>query len=272
MKKKIISSLLLSGMVLFGISQHTTVFAAPVSTTTEGKVKFIPNDGGSGENPGPIELIKPGTNDQIITMADGQGKGMNGGIRIAFVPNIDFGEAQVSVMEKSYPAKMIKYKFNEGADQSEKFIPPFIQVIDERGSDKGFKVEVAATQFTTGTEEAGHTLLGTKIQVKGSKLTNQSSDKTGGPAVDTLLTAIQNDKSISTDAQVLMTTKEGAGVGPATNNAASSLVFDSEYAKDKVYGATDVTQSLKLVVPQGDQPQADKTYTSTITWTLTDTK
>ncbi|MGX7013473.1 WxL domain-containing protein [Vagococcus silagei] len=270
MKKTVMSSLLLSGLVLIGVA--TTVDAADIVVPTEGKVNFVPNTDPPVIKDG-ATLIKPGTNNQVIELEGSEGKSTTGGLRIGFVPNITFKDAKVSVMHQEYSAQVIKYKYKDTAEN--KFIAPFVQVIDERGGDKGFKLLVKATKFKTGSDATEHILDNTRIKMYKKTLTNQTSDKgAGGPLATALLSGLNDGETFEEADKTLLTTKPGEGVGSATNNAASSLVFDESYVANttdtKYPTATSTTEGLKLVVPQGDQPRVNQTYTSTITWTLAD--
>lgn len=279
MKKTVATVALLTiggATILAGQSAQATEVG---STTTNGTVLFTENDGVDG-------LIKPGTENTTIKLEEGAST--KGSLRLTNVPHFRFGSVKVSAQAQNYPSLLTSYQTTttdadgvvtpSGTDVK---IPQFVQVADERGKNGIFKVTATATNFTeqgVAEEDTADVLENTRIQFYSQKLTNNVLDKTSGSDITTILSGIQN-KSLTTTAMaelnstpltVLSTTTKGA------NASISSVVFDGSYDKDKDYSTIkdDVenkeNDQVKLHVPTGESPKSNVTYSSTITWSLTD--
>ncbi|MBO0477331.1 WxL domain-containing protein [Vagococcus sp. DIV0080] len=276
--KKIVTFLSLS---LMGLAINQTITsAAPVEGKTDGKIKFTEGD---GPIDGPIELIKPGTEKELITIDKSMGNRTAGGLRLSFVPNFNFGQGEISVTDQVYYAKTIPYKLSDPASsQTEQYMPPFLQVINESGDDHQFSVYVWATTFKSST----HELIDSRIKLANLSGRNTMLDKgdkgtsnEGYGNIDAVAAnylSVPNLSSLPDKALTIPTKQSDATIvfssanGEKTRGSASSIVFGKDYSPKKVYGKDDVMESVSLHVPATDKPKkAD--YVSTITWELEDT-
>ncbi len=276
--KKIVTFLSLSLMAL-AINQNQTL-AAPIKGDTDGKIKFTE---GEGPIDGPIQLIKPGTEKEMITIDKSMGNRTSGGLRFSFVPNLNFGEGELSVTDQVYYAKTIPYKLSDPtSSQDEQYMPPFLQVINESGEDHQFSVYVWATTFKSST----HELVDSRIKLADFSGRNTMLDKgdkgtanEGYGNVDAVAASYLNVPDLSSlpDKALTIPTKQSDATfvfssanGEKTRGTASSIVFGKDYSPKKSYPKEGVMESVSLHVPATDKPKkAD--YVSTITWELEDT-
>lgn len=271
-------SLLLSTVVL-AEDEVPEVPAANASAVTKGSVTF--KKGGSEINEdGTIELIKPGTREEFITMKTGMGTKTTGDLRFEFVPNIKFGDVKISSSSKKYPALPLEYTVKPAEDAEEtteavtNFIPPFIQVTDESGKEKTFKVTAKATLFekvdleNPDAEVNTSDLQNTRIKFLSGKLSNNilnTAEALDADATSILGGLVEGGVTLNaTSDSEILTSKDGT----KTNATASSIVLDSEYLSTQAYTAADKMTKILLDVPAGERPTADTTYESTITWNL----
>lgn len=242
----------------------TAASAATTSTgTTQGDVTF------TEKTPDFLDMVKPGTYDTLIDGVDGN-NGSPATLQINWVPNLHFGDVTKKVTDQSVPVQIGKYKERAGSTNIN--IPQFVQVQDSRGTNGSFKLTAKATLFTDGSD----TLTNTRVQFYGYKLTNTLKDKVAADADATSLLEGIPTSSIATGAMaeldptndlLIMQTN---GTESATGSI-SSLVFDDTYTSSKDYSAATHNDKVKLFVPAGEG-QVGNQYTSTITWTLSDTK
>lgn len=269
--------LILSLSLLTTTSMNTLASAA----TTKGEINFTEGD---GEITGPIKLIKPGTEKELITIEETQGNRTKGGLRFSFVPNFNFGEAKISVTDQIYYAKTIPYKLSAaGSSQVEQYMPPFLQVVNESGVDHQFAVYVWATPFKSSTN---HELMDSRIKLSDFAARNTYLDKgnkgtanEGYGNVDAVSAGYLTVPNLSSlpDKALTVPTKKSDSIlvfssanGESTRGNASSIVFNENYDPKKVFSKEEVMESVMLYVPASDKPKK-MDYVSTITWELEDT-
>lgn len=276
--KRIVTFLSLS---LLGMAiNQSTASAAKVEGQTDGKIEFTE---GKGPVDGDIELIKPGTEKELITIDKSLGNRTSGGLRFSFVPNLNFGQGEISVTDQVYNAKPIPYKLSDpGSSQTEQYLPPFLQVVNESGEDHQFAIYVWATTF----KSAGHELVDSRIKLADLSGRNTMLDKgdkgtanEGYGNVDAVGAGYLKVPDLSSlpDKALTVPTKQSDAAlvfssvnGEKTRGSASSIVFGKDYSPKKAYGKDDEMTSVSLHVPATDKPKkAD--YISTITWELEDT-
>ena len=251
------------------------------ATTTDGKINFTE---GEGETSGPIKVIKPGTEKEMITISESYGNRTSGGLRFSFVPSFNFGEAEISVTDQVYYAKTIPYVLsNPSSSQKEQYIPPFLQVINESGENHQFAVYAWASSFK-GT--SGHELVDSRIKLSNFSGRNTILDKgsKGNPneglgnvdAVGSGYLKVPNLASMA-DKSVTIPTKQSdasfifaSNDGDKTRGSASSVVFAENYDPKNMYGKEEIMESIALHVPATDKPKKEL-YHSTIAWELEDT-
>lgn len=165
------------------------------------------------------------------------------------------------IVEKETDAQRLAYKD----------LPNFIQVTDNRGNKKaGWKLEVARTQFTDGTDElAGATISLNNAFIKGP-------DGVSEPTYST--EEVEIPLASDGGSAVVMEAVPGAGIGSWSLSfgdvGESAIVAGTEdEATPVTYGQLALVNEkpksgVKLVVPASAQAQTDVVYKSAITWTL----
>ncbi|HCM89361.1 MULTISPECIES: WxL domain-containing protein [Vagococcus] len=239
----------------------TSVHAA----TTKSKVNFTEGTGPEGDA---LTLIKPGTKDKFITMDSESGSKSNGGIRFSFIPSLDFGTAKISVTDQNYFAKPVSYTTKD--DATKKYIAPFVQVINESGTNKKYKVTVSASLFKSAT--SNHELLNSKIKLSNMSARNNSLDSDDGnvDAVEQGLISIPEGAALEIPTSGGPVEVFSSADGDKTLGNASSVVFEKDYAPNKAIASTSEMKSVVLTVPASDTPKKEA-YSSTITWNLENT-
>lgn len=198
MKKAAIATSALLAVTLFS-TLAPAAHAADITKGTTGDVNFVANPAtGAGE----LKLIS--------------------------APSVDFGDQEISGSTKTYEQTSFGAK-PEDAN---------IQVDDNRGSNVGWNLTVANTQFATATGTA----------LDGAKLTLSSG-----------------------------TIKNSNGTGSVANPAATMLLDGSakavpavDAAKDKGMGLNTLPVTKATLEVPGATSKLNEKYTSTITWTLKD--
>ncbi|HCM89362.1 MULTISPECIES: WxL domain-containing protein [Vagococcus] len=262
----------------------TKTFAA--SGETNGKVEFEkPKDPNIN---GPFNIIKPGTYNQWITIPKSEGSiTVDGEFGFSFVPNLNFGKVRISTKDERHNLNQpIKYQdYTEGKDfdaedgRKIKYLPPFLQVINLRGTKEAYQVSVTASKFASAEAGVGE-LTNTRIELKDFSLRNNLLDKTtesdANSIFNTPVGEVDNQGYVSLipDQKVsLMNTKEGKGSD--SDGSSSSLVFAENYKNDKAYdqffntdSEASAYESIRLFVPSSDMPQPKKEYSATLKWEL----
>lgn len=285
--------LLTIGLSLFTVSALTLETSAE-KIETNGTVNFKEPEKPDPNKP--FSLVKPGTYDEWITVPNSSGSISTDPLfGFAFVPNLEFGMVEVQTNNQyknvisTIPYQSYDIDKKNGFDPNDqtraiKYLPPFLQIVNLRGTDEEYRVSVVASKFKS--KEAGapvHELENTRIEIKDFSTRNNQLDS-GTPntdAISILQTPIgsstTNDGYISllpNDSTELMWTKKGSG--KATDGSASSLVFAKEYSPDKVYpkelnvkdDASTSFDSVRLYIPSKDVPKANKRYEATLVWNL----
>lgn len=161
----------------------------------------------------------------------------NGPLSLDYVSSIHFGENKISMFEETYESTTLK---------------PFIQVTDRRAVSDGWRVTVEASPFTQENDkgEVEHILTGVKINLNA-----------GSPiAADT-----QNTYAHPTVPDSIVIEADGATtniVAAAGKDEARDTWLIHWLAEE---GET-INNKVTLTVPGGKAEEG--TYTSTLTWTL----
>ncbi|MEI5995562.1 WxL domain-containing protein [Candidatus Enterococcus mansonii] len=224
----------------------TQAFAADPTTDTNATVSFKADDLGDGSSTDPTDPEGGG-----IVPGPGEGSSTTGPLRFDFVPNFSFGEQKISGGDKSYHPLMVStFKVVDGVQTTDKkYVPHYVQVTDNRGTNEGWSVTASRTDFKTpdeGDEILGATLTLTNGVVKGNK-----------DADLTLIPAIPQSVEISNTPSNVMTAAKDKGMGSWVTS------FGSEAGTE----ATDVNPNVTLAVAAKSKKYA-KAYSSTITWTI----
>ncbi|MBP1040082.1 WxL domain-containing protein [Vagococcus sp. BWB3-3] len=248
-KRLLLAGLSICAATVLGVTQAD-------ATSTEGVINFKTSTDQTGE------LIKPDTEDEVITSEDGNFS--TGLLRLQFVPNFNFLEQEIKVGPATYNPKMTTYQYADVAKPGDQAIPQFVQVTDSRGLNEGWTLDVHATEFASAT----NSLEFAQIEFTQSKLFNTVYDNVNSrvSAFDGEATAkVSLDSAAKT--RVLATNDNTSA--STTNGSQTSLVFNNDYDKEQTYGLTDTNPGVKFIKTNKDTPVAGEQYKSTITWTLT---
>lgn len=226
----------LSGGALLGGSG---VFAAsnPDPVTTNGTVSYIPASDNNDETTDP-DPDKPGGEVEVPSTQDGA-------FAIAYAPNFDFGQHEITTKDATYKAKALTFNLASGSGTADR--AHFAQVRDLRGdSTKGWNLKVAqTTNFVNGSSE----LEGAQIE-----LSNQTTSNTNGGMVN------GHNLTINDSAQTVLNASAGQGQG------LSSVLWGTANQLEDENGQK-VNPSAKLSVP-GSSAKKEGAYHATLTWTL----
>lgn len=249
-KMKNISKLFISTIILGAITAPAIVSAADGGGVygSNGVVIFEPNtdptDPVDPTDPtNPVEPIDP-------TDSDSSNPGTNGPLSIDFASSLDFGTQKITSKDEIYHAVPQKYVTSETDAEGNlvtKKGPNYVQVTDNRGTEAGWILQVNQNgQFKS---ETGKELTGAVITLNnGTVVTASESGKPAGE--DTI--ALNAEGALSK----VMTAAAGNGAG----------TYLLTWGTDEVSGA----ESITLDVPGATTKYAEK-YSTTLTWTLSDT-
>lgn len=167
--------------------------------------------------------------------------------------------------------------FNENDGRDIKHLPPFIQVVNLRGTNAEYKVSVKAGKFIGKTN--GKELENTTIQIKDfesrNNVLNQDNENASASSIlEAPVAKLPTDGYLSLrsdDSLEIMKTVKGQG--KKTDGSASSLVFQKNYDNTKDYETDFIktSDSVRLFVPASDAPTIGEDYSADVTWTLEDT-
>ncbi|MGG5342046.1 hypothetical protein IGI58_002010 [Enterococcus sp. AZ020] len=244
-KQKLISSLALSALVL-GIATPALADEA----TSNATVTFVEDEGPTDPgNPGePDPDPDPGEPDP----EPGGGGGENGPLRIDYVSHMQFGEQKISGSTKAYHPLLAKWNYEEGSV----YIPQFIQITDNRGTNDGWDLQVERTEFHTADDDI---LAGAELKITNGEVVNMGD----APSSATPATVNKTVTIPVGSAAKVMAAKEDQGM------ATWSYSFGEP--KDRNEASTnpkDENQDVTLSVPGTSKKIANAEYSSELTWTL----
>ncbi|WP_088815494.1 MULTISPECIES: WxL domain-containing protein [Listeria] len=212
--------------------------AFAVGTETNADVTFQADD--TGVTP-PIDPTDPGAD---VTPTEPVNP-TSGALRIDFAAALNFGTQKISGEAKNYNALYTEVTTALGG---KKYVPNFVQVTDNRGSNSGWSLSVSGTEFVS----ASHAVLeGAALTMSGVHLTS-TMDSKFTPSV------VATDVTLNASGQNLVTARENEGM------ATWAIAFGNLSGADEL--ATNPNVSLHI--PAEARKIAGETYTSTITWTL----
>lgn len=263
-KVKILTGLTLCGMVLStGVMMS---FADVKETPTDGFIEFK-----TGGDDMTGEITKPDTEDEFITPNPEEGgNSTKGPLRLSYVPAFNFGTQDISSDTKNYQAVMLHFRaadLKDPVDYADK-LPHFIQVVDERGENLQWKVNISQSVFTpdaASVAKGAKPLANTKVIFTEKKLFNTNNQA----GIDTLVEGFATD-TLSLEPGGASSELVKTKVGQTTNGSKTSLVFNNAYT-----AATPITaeknSGVTLEVPKSDVKMDKAKYTAQLIWTLSDT-
>ncbi|MEF7556566.1 WxL domain-containing protein [Bacillus thuringiensis] len=207
--------------VSFTESKEVTKPVNPLDPTTEVETKD-PND--------PNDPHEPGT---------------KGPLSIDYVSNFHFGEQVMSGNDQVYTAKLDTVKAVGASESTE--VPNYVQVTDNRGTNKGWKLTVKQNgQFKAGESELTGAALNLSNPVANSTISKEHAPEVKPVALNP-----------NGDTQDVAIANTGKGMG----------TWVTTYGKDAKEG----TESITLAVPGSTSKVKDAKYQTSLTWTLEDT-
>jgi hypothetical protein len=285
MKKKLLATLLLSGLTLSNVlvpvaladdSSDDETSTAAVGTT-QADATFTagdrPDPAKPEEGPGEPALIDPDTdeNGDPVPLPDANN------VYVTHLPNISFGSNKTDLKTTEYKALTEKRTKNEGAEVF--YMPHSVQVADLSGnSATKWKLSVKQDRVFKTAAATPHELANTRIRIYGNTLTstsNTSTDLAGkvvGAALDQAdAFGAYSEIPVAAENQNDLVVLENKTAG-FTLNSYTSAVFEANYAQENYTAeaapAASRYEGVRLNVPASDQVQAEA-YKASLTWTLT---
>lgn len=253
MKKTIIL-----GLASLGILAVTGPAVLASEAETRSDVNFRVNP-----NPDEVDIVKPGTPDDKI-IPDGGGHTI-GNLRLTHVPDIHFGQQNISSSSKEFHPTMQKYT----EASSEKYMPHFVQVDDARGSMSAtWSLSVSGGVFTP-KNATNPKLENTYITLDQQTLTNNVYDEISVTETAKRVTGFTDSAKINTDGKTAVEILK-VKTGQNTNSTKTSNVFATGYTTATEYNESQTNEGITLHVPANDIKVDGETYTATLNWILAD--
>lgn len=162
--------------------------------------------------------------------------------------DIHFGTQSISAKEETYSAKMD----NDGT----KDVANAVQLTDIRGTNVGWKLQVAQGNQLTSTDAAAKELTGAEITLDNINLTTDADNQAGAPAGGAKIALVPGTTATPGAAFDVAVAQQDQGMG----------AWKANFGDDKS-GA----QSIKLTVPGATAKVKDSVYETSLIWTLADT-
>ncbi len=251
----------LTKLALAGAVSFSTVLAAGAPTSAEEAatmnsvtdVSFKESD----EITKPVNPLDPTTEVETKDSNDPNDPhkpGTKGPLSIDYVSNFHFGEQVMSGNDQVYTAKLDTVKAVGATNSTE--VPNYVQVTDNRGTNKGWKLTVKQNdQFkATVKDESGKD---TTAELTGAEL--KLSNPVVNSATDNKFAPIAKEVTLNPDGSTQEVATAAADKGMGT--------WVTTYGKDAVEGEKSVT----LSVPGSTAKVKAAKYKASLTWTLEDT-
>lgn len=248
-----------------------SVFAVEVGTATpKGKVNFV--EGVIDTEPPTV--ISPETEPPEEVKPE-EPNFTTGLLRIVDAPVFDFGDVAISSSNALYSVKTNKYsKVVDGVvTATPVYKAPMVQIEDIRGetATQTWSLAVSATEFKTANDEA---LTGAEIRVKDKGIVFNNTRTPDRVAPGSGINTTAAGFTIGSTAKVVLSSEAGKG------NSITSLALDPQYKEGgfdsgsgtvQAYTADTKVDNVQLFVPVTATKITNALYTSTISWTLSDT-
>jgi hypothetical protein len=260
-KSTIVSTVLLSTFILG--TAPTAAFAEEVAASeTNATVKF---EAESTEADGGGATLDP-TNPEGEGIKPDPGEGSEstkGPLRIDFAPNFKFGSVTMSGNAADYnplyPKVGLLDKEGQLSDPlQEKYVPHYVQVTDNRGTNEGWELAVSATPFK-GTVNPDADLKAT-LTLSNAQFSTAVKPVDGKDFVPAML---NTNVTLSSEPEVLIKANADQGMG-------SWAAMFSETPSEELT-VTDRNPNVTLHVPADSKKDPNEEYKSVITWTLSST-
>lgn len=233
----------------------TAAFAQEArEVTTDGQIEFRP----SGEEDGELEVVPPVDHPEVeieIEIPE-----TTGPLSIVKAPTMNFGSQVISNQDQSYNMVAEMQPLKETGE----LIPyiSFAQVQDSRGSNAGWDLQVSLSEFRSNTQN--NILTGAQLEFVDSYIDYRADNQDNAPEAHAAgLEVLPGEGGRS-----VMTASEGKGALVSSVVWGDQADLDAQFAdetKEVVENA-----AIQLFIP-GTTAKDATTYTSTLTWELTNT-
>lgn len=244
----------LAGLAALGLTMIPAgIISAEALKTLDSNAKLIFTEDNSSKSP--LDPTTPTNNDNTqnaispIDTVTGTtpNQGTVGPLSIDFASSFNFGSHEISSVSKIYKALPQTYSQKSESKATDTTGPNFVQVTDVRGGEfKGWSLKVRQNDDFTSPSKS--TLKGAAITINNGNVQNAN----GGT------------NTISSVSKTIAVTK-------ADSNVMGAKVDEGYGTWQYRMGTKDIAgESITLTVP-GDTPKIAEAYTTTLTWTLSDT-
>ncbi|CAM3372624.1 WxL domain-containing protein [Vagococcus fessus] len=274
MKKIILASAMLVAFTAASVSSADETSKENKTITTKGGVTFIPNKGTTPptdpENPG--EGVKPGP--------EVNPPGTTGPLSIDFASSLNFGTNLITSKTETYVARaqgiMEEGTPENGAGKPSRYVPNYVQITDNRGSNSGWTLKVKQNGQFTNKETLNKVLKGSTVTFANPTLnstmikTVKSPDAVQGFTLDAGL-----DENTPGAETLVMSAQNEAGAGTWLDyfgkdlKEVETIIEDAEAPAEPQTIKETVNPAITLTVP-GTTPKDAVKYTTSFTWTLSD--
>ncbi|AUX12333.1 WxL domain-containing protein [Latilactobacillus sakei] len=162
--------------------------------------------------------------------------------------DIHFGTQSISAKEETYSAKMDNDGTNDVANA--------VQLTDIRGTNVGWKLQVAQGKQLTSTDAAAKELSGAEITLDNINMTTDADNQAGAPTGGAKIALVPGTTATPGAAFDVAVAQQDQGMG----------TWKANFGDDKS-GAT----SINLKVPGATAKVKDSVYETSLIWTLADT-
>lgn len=253
------------GLVMFSAVTLGAPFAqaADPAASTDADVKFVEDkDPVNPETPEVVDPTKPTEPGKEVEPGD-NGNGGNGtkSFNINWVSNFKFGEIKIGSSTMTAFSAPTTLTWKDGTTPTTG-LANFLQVTDNRGTNAGWNVAVAGTPFYELDGEGEK--ISPEVTLNGASVTlNEAQiigDTTTTEAAALAPTALSTGVDILGTGSPYTVLNAEAGKGQGTWAVSWGADTDKTTLKENA--------GVQLSVPVTAQPKADKSYRSTLTWTL----
>lgn len=267
MKKQII---VISGLVivlgLFIAEETSAEESYPKSAKSEGLVDFKTSDGGitpidpTTPEPGEVSPVPPNNTTGLL--------------RLDQVPTLDFGTIEIKGSAVQSPANYIR--LNKVDQTLLYYVPAYLQLTDERGTNSGWSVTTELSDFTAMAKDTGEKVEGVE-SLRGATITfknGQVMNHSGMTESEVSLVSPTPNNDIVLEARdgagskEILAASEGQGMGVWTD---SFYENDGSLTGPPTSPVSQSDPSIELSVPGTAKKSQDYHYVSTITWTVATT-
>lgn len=262
MKPRQFLGTLLTTAIVSLLIYKITINAVSVTYRSRGTVSFTPSTKPTPpfnpNNPDPDKPVNP-----IEPNGDKPEAGTVGPLSIDFASSFSFGYQKIVNQDRSYAALAQALKNNDSNSQS--YVPNYVQVTDNRGSNAGWTLQVSEDgQMTSDEKTINSNLFGATISLNSPVVVGVNDSRSPLSREVTL--------NPNGDSFVVMYAQPGGGSGTWINRwgqQANLKIENQAIPNSKEEIIVNVNPSVTLAIP-GSTPRDSVKYSTTLTWNLTD--